>query len=153
MVAGGILVVGILGIWFIIKFHSRANDEESEFAHDLLKPLFEKATRLLQSEEYFLNKNLKLSDLATELSCGERELSRAINIFGKSNFNKFINSFRIDRSKELLTNEKFDHFTIEAIAEDSGFSNKVSFYNAFKAEMGMSPTQFRASKQSFKSKP
>ena len=86
--------------------------------------------------------------LARELSVNERLVSRAINRFSNGNFNKFINSFRIAHSKELLTGGKFDHYTIEAIADECGFSNKVSFYNSFKSETGMSPKKFRASKQS-----
>ncbi|NQZ77660.1 MAG: AraC family transcriptional regulator [Ekhidna sp.] len=148
MVAGGLIIAGVLGIWYIFRFKHRKDDGVVPEDDSELASLFDKANALLEREKYFLNKNLKLTDLATELSCGERDLSRAINKFSKSNFNKFINSFRIRYSKEILSNSKFDHYTIEAIAEDSGFSNKVSFYNAFKSEIGMSPTQFRALEQS-----
>ena len=113
-----------------------------------LKSIFNRTVTLVKEEQHFLNKNLKLSDLAKELSYNERQLSRSINKFSDGNFNKFINSFRIGHSKELLVGEKFDHFTIEAIAGECGFSYKVSFYNAFKSEIGMSPTQFLALKKS-----
>jgi AraC-like DNA-binding protein len=32
--------------------------------------------------------------------------------------------------------------TIEAIAQNAGFSTRSSFYNAFKAEIGITPTEF-----------
>ncbi|WP_420317985.1 helix-turn-helix domain-containing protein [Ekhidna sp.] len=148
MIAIGLTLLGIALIWYTRFRPNQSQPEDIEREEEELKEIFNRTIVLLNTEKYFLNKNLKLSDLAKELSCNERQLSRAINKFGNSNFNKFINSFRIEHSKELLTGGKFDHYTIEAIAEDSGFSNKVSFYNAFKGVTGMSPTQFRAAKQS-----
>ncbi|WP_425392626.1 helix-turn-helix domain-containing protein [Ekhidna sp.] len=148
MIAIGMTLLGIALIWytrFRLKHTQVANREVDE--HEL-EVIFNKTIDLIQSEKYFLNKNLKLSNLASELSCNERQLSRSINKYGNGNFNKFINSFRIEYAKEILIGGQFDHYTIEAIAEDCGFANKVSFYNAFKSCTGMSPTEFRALKQS-----
>ncbi|GAB4247223.1 MAG: hypothetical protein Tsb0034_26360 [Ekhidna sp.] len=119
------------------------NDEDRE-----LHEIYLLSVSHIKEHKYFLNKSMKLSELAKTLSCNERQLSRAINKHGNGNFNKFINSFRVEYSKELLSGGEFDHYTIEAIAEESGFANKVSFYNAFKSETGLSPTKFRTIKQS-----
>ena len=143
MITGGLLIIGMTVTWFLIRTYWRKTSEEAQIDTKELQILFEKAKRLLNEEKYFLNRSLKLSDLALALSCSERELSKAINHFGQSNFNKFINSFRILYSKDILIDSKFDHYTIESIAEESGFSNKVSFYNAFKKHTGLSPTAFR----------
>lgn len=148
MIAIGLTLLGIALIWYM-KYRPKAGvdvkvvDDEED-----LKVIYNKTIDLISNEKYYLNKSLKLSDLAAELSYNERQVSRSINRFSNGNFNKFINSFRIEHSKELLTGGQFDHYTIEAIAEECGFSNKVSFYNAFKSDTGMSPTQFRALKQS-----
>ena len=123
-------------------------ESKEEVDEEELRLIFNKTIELITNDKYFLNKNLKLSNLAQELSYNERLVSRSINKFSNGNFNKFINSFRIEYSKELLTGGNYDHYTIEAIADECGFSNKVSFYNAFKCETGMSPTQFRSLKQS-----
>ena len=112
-----------------------------------LKVIYGKTIDRLNEEKLFLSKSLRLSDLASELGSNERLVSKAINQYGAGNFNKFINAFRVEHSKELLIGGKFDHYTIEAIAEESGFSNKVSFYNAFKSHVGMSPSEFKKSKQ------
>ncbi len=147
MIAIGLTLLGIALIWYT-KYRSLKTTENNEGDDEAeLMSIFNKTIELVNTEKYYLNKSVKLSDLAKELSYNERLVSRAINKYGSGNFNKFINSFRIEHSKELLTGGKFDHYTIEAIAEECGFSNKVSFYNAFKSETGMSPTQFRAVKQ------
>lgn len=148
MIALGLTVIGITLIWFA-KYRPKHQKENRGGADESeLRDAYNKTIDLITKEKYYLNKSVKLTDLANELTYNERIVSRAINRFSNGNFNKFINSFRIEHSKELLTGGKFDHYTIEAIAEECGFSNKVSFYNAFKSETGMSPTQFRALKQS-----
>ena len=143
-------LIGVILIFYVRKYRSTATikiSPSNEIDERELKDIFNRAIVLIDQEKYFLNKSLKLSDLASKLSCNERLVSRSINLYGNGNFNKFINSFRVEYSKELLTGGMFDHYTIEAIAEEAGFSNKVSFYNAFKSETGMSPTQYRALKQ------
>lgn len=143
--------VGVLLIFYSKRKSGKVEKSrplKKDFNDEGLREAFNKIVDLVNTEKYFLNKNLKVSHLADELGENDRVISKAINKYGNGNFNKFINSFRVEYSKDILIGGKFDHYTIEAIAEESGFSNKVSFYNAFKSETGMSPTQFRAIKQS-----
>src|SRR5690606_4083364 len=136
-----------LGALLILYTRRKSNTPErnrtpkNEFSDAELSEVFNKIVMLVNTEKYFLNKNLKLSDLSDQLNFNNRIVSKAINKYGNGNFNKFINSFRVEYAKNLLVGGMFDHYTIEAIAEECGFSNKVSFYNAFKSDTGMSPTQ------------
>lgn len=148
MIAIGLTLIGVALIWYTKYRPKKSLEDHDDSDEEELNEIFNKTIDLITTEKYFLNKSLKLSDLAGQLSYNERQVSRSINKFSNGNFNKFINSFRIEHSKELLIGGRFDHYTIEAIADECGFSNKVSFYNAFKSETGMSPTQFRAVKQS-----
>ncbi|WP_424961980.1 helix-turn-helix domain-containing protein [Ekhidna sp.] len=148
MIAIGLTLLGIALIWYTKYRAGSGGEAKTKEDEEELQLIYNKTIALISNEKYYLNKNVKLSDLASELSYNERQVSRAINRFSNGNFNKFINSFRIEYSKELLIGGQFDHYTIEAIADECGFSNKVSFYNAFKSDTGMSPTQFRAEKQS-----
>ena len=103
---------------------------------------FLKVKQLIENDQLYLSPNIKLSDLASKLSVSEKNISQAINECTGENINAFINKYRIRAAEELLINEKFRHFTIDAIAEESGFSNKVSFYKAFKKIHNMSPKEF-----------
>ena len=148
MIALGLSALGALLIWIYKKpivqdddAYQRMNEAEE------LRKIYSETIELICTKKYFLNKNVKLMDLASEIGHNERMVSKAINTHSAGNFNKFINTFRVDHSKNLLTGGEFDHYTIEAIAEESGFSNKVSFYNAFKSQVGMSPSEYKRSKQ------
>ena len=146
MIALGLSALSVLLIW-LYKRPVGVTIEDSTLDEEELKKIYNKTIDLLNDKKYFLNKNVKLSDLAAEIGHNERMVSKAINKFGSGNFNKFINTFRVDYSKNLLIGGDFDHYTIEAIAEEAGFSNKVSFYNSFKSHVGMSPSEFKKSKQ------
>ena len=138
---------GILLIWIRsrLKFWKPKTERKSPNAYDesVQKNTYHKVLDLLREEAFYLNKNIKVADLAARLGLNEKLVSRAINKYGNGNFNAFINSFRIDHAKKLLSDGQHHHYTIEAIAEESGFSNKVSFYNAFKSDTGMSPKEYK----------
>ncbi len=148
MIALGLSALSVLLIWFYKRPIAQGHDDFERMNEDEeLKKIYHKTIQLLNDKKYFLNKNVKLSHLAAEIGHNERLVSKAINTYGSGNFNKFLNTFRVDYSKQLLIGGEFDHYTIEAIAEESGFSNKVSFYNSFKSHVGMSPSEYKRSKQ------
>ncbi|MFY0608040.1 MAG: AraC family transcriptional regulator [Cyclobacteriaceae bacterium] len=139
----------LVGLYF---FYQRGNAVKADPALNKkdvaeLEMIYQKVLGRLQDEKYYLNKNVKLSDLADEIGIKERQVSRSINTFEKRNFNSLVNLYRIRHAQEMIDSGEFSHYTIEAIADESGFSNKVSFYNSFKSEVGMSPSQYRALKQ------
>ena len=113
---------------------------------EAVQDTFSKIKQLIENDQLYLSPNIKLSDLALKLAISEKNISQAINECTGENINAFINKYRIRAAEELLMNEKFRHFTIDAIAEESGFSNKVSFYKAFKKIHNMSPKEFSDTK-------
>ena len=112
---------------------------------DLL-PIYQSMIRKLKEEEIYLSQNIKISDLARELSISEKSVSRAVNEHAGENFNAFINRYRVDHAANLILSDSHSHYTIDAIAEEAGFANKVSFYKAFKRVKGISPIEYRKEK-------
>lgn len=106
-------------------------------------PIYLNLLKVLEEEELFLSQNLKISDISKALGVPEKTVSRAVNEHAGENFNAFINRFRVNYSASLITSESHSHYTIDAIAEESGFANKVSFYKAFKRVKGISPSEYR----------
>ncbi|WP_425389845.1 helix-turn-helix domain-containing protein [Ekhidna sp.] len=100
---------------------------------------------LFETEKIFLNKDLSLSEVATSLDIPSHKISQTLSRLLNTNFNEFLNDFRIKFSVGLLSNPKYDHYKIEAIAIDSGFNNKVTFYKAFSRVHNETPASFRKS--------
>jgi len=84
-----------------------------------------------------------MTDIVSEISLPRKQISQVINENLNDNFYNYINRYRIEESKRLLENIKFDRFSIEGIAKQSGFNSRSSFYAAFKNETGITPSQFQ----------
>ncbi|MDL2241388.1 helix-turn-helix domain-containing protein [Bacteroidales bacterium OttesenSCG-928-L03] len=101
-----------------------------------------KIDELFNTQKIYLDKDLSISDLARLLNTNRTYLSEEINRSGK-NFNNYINEFRIKEAINLLSDPQYNHYKIEAIAYQSGFSSRNSFYQVFKKATGLSPVEFR----------
>ncbi|MTI29424.1 helix-turn-helix domain-containing protein, partial [Xanthovirga aplysinae] len=101
----------------------------------------ENLQKYLLDSKAFKNPNLKVIDLAKELNISGHQLSQLLNDNLGVSFSTFINTYRIEEAKELLT--KFDHLTIDAIGYESGFNSKSTFYTLFKQKTNITPAAFR----------
>ncbi len=109
-----------------------------------------KLLNLMQQEKPFLNADLKISHIAQKLDVPPHHVSQILNQPPRTGFYDFINAYRIDEAKRRLTDEKYSHYKIQAIAEDAGFKNKASFNRIFKNYTGQTPSEFRSSRQQIK---
>jgi AraC-like DNA-binding protein len=105
--------------------------------------IYAKALRLIVDEKQFQNTNLSLKSLSESLNVSPQVLSQVINQKSGSNFNIFVNAFRIEESKRLLHLEEFKNQTIASIAYEVGFNSISSFNTAFKKLTGETPMTYR----------
>jgi len=108
-----------------------------------MKVIQSKIENVFITENTFLNNNLTLDTLALKLELKPHHISQTLSELVKENFNDYINKHRIEHSKELLINPTYANYKIEAIALDSGFNNKVTFYKAFSKFTNTTPSKFR----------
>ncbi|MDT0608255.1 helix-turn-helix domain-containing protein [Croceitalea rosinachiae] len=98
---------------------------------------------LFISEQTYLDNELTLDKLSVRLSLKSHHISQTLSYLSKDNFNDFINAFRVEHAKQLMKNVGYNHYKIEAIALESGFNNKVTFYKAFSKFANTTPSKFR----------
>ena len=109
---------------------------------NIKKEYVHKISSYMESARPFLRKNFSLNKLTQDLDLSPTYTSRVINeVYGK-NFKDYVNGFRIENACKNLLNEKMKNYTIEAIAQESGFHSRTAFYNAFKRIMRMSPGEY-----------
>ncbi|NTW25190.1 MAG: AraC family transcriptional regulator [Lentimicrobium sp.] len=99
---------------------------------------------LMDKGKPFVNPKLSLQDASLVLNINPNRLSQVINEKTGLNFKDYINSYRVEEAKLLLSSQEFQKLTIEAIAEKAGFNSKSPFYAAFKKHTGMTPKEFVA---------
>lgn len=95
------------------------------------------------SEKPFLDDQLTLQKLAHKLDLPDKELSLLINQNLHQHFFDFINGYRIQEAKALLTSKQ--ELSVLEIVYQVGFNSKSSFYTAFKKETGVTPLVYRKS--------
>lgn len=111
------------------------NVQQSKYTAQLIK--------LMEQDKWYKNPFLSRHDLATELNISEGYLSQTVNQELGRSIIQLLNEYRLAESKELLQNESFRKYSIEAIGLESGFKSKSVFYDVFKSSTGMSPGEFR----------
>lgn len=107
------------------------------------KELKERIGLFMEKEEPFLDDGLTIYQLAKMIGTNTKYLSSILNNDLKMSFTSFVNSYRINRSKELLLKPEMKHYTIEVIGEMSGFKSKSAFNRWFKEFTEVTPSVYR----------
>ena len=97
----------------------------------------------IRGGQIYMDPDITLDKLAESLKILPRDLSSLINRHFGINFYEFINRYRIEEAKRMLTSEKYRATTITDIYLKVGFNSKSVFYTFFKKLEGMTPSQCR----------
>lgn len=103
--------------------------------------LGETMCRVVESQQLFRQKGLLITDVARLTGSNRTYISNYLNKELNTSFSDFINSYRVEYAKSLLTS-KDPAYSILEIFEMSGFTNEVSFYRIFKKHTGVTPKQW-----------
>ncbi len=93
----------------------------------------------IEQEKPFLDPDLTLRSLASQINIHPNKLSWLINEIHEQNFNQFINKHRIEHFKELALDPNNSLFSLLGLAYESGFNSKTVFNTYFKKATGFSP--------------
>lgn len=96
----------------------------------------------IKQNKSFHNSKLTLSELATQINTQPHILSKAINEHYGKNFFELINGYRIEEFKTLVKEEKFQNYTLLALAYEVGFNSKTAFNRSFKKSTNQTPKEF-----------
>ncbi len=99
----------------------------------------------LEKGGYYTDNLASLENLAKKTGESKHHVSQVINEkLGKSFF-ELLASYRIEKAKSILTEDKTCRLTIEEISEMVGYNSKTAFNNAFRKLTGKTPSEFRKS--------
>jgi len=127
----------------VVEEHVPENEKTDVTLED-----YSRVKEIILVNKIFANPDLTIADLSEQLKIPAKRLSRMINLFGKVNFNRFINELRVEEAKILLINPKYDHLTIEAIGFEAGFKSKTVFNTFFKSTVGITPSAYKTQHRS-----
>ncbi|MBS1978828.1 MAG: AraC family transcriptional regulator [Bacteroidetes bacterium] len=165
-----VLFVGFIGYFGIRQmgiFNNPSPEEkgltavgETDAVSTLEKPKYQKSglsaeaaekihkglTQVMHDEKLFTQSDLSLADLATRLNTPANHLSQVINEREGKNFYDYVNNLRIQEFIRVTGSPESQKYTLQALAEEAGFSSKSSFNRHFRKVTGKSPSEYLQTK-------
>jgi len=112
---------------------SRLTPGESEI-------ILERLTRLMETDKAFKDPDFDLPTAARRIGTSVPNLSQSVNQGLHASFNRMLNGYRVREAMRLLSESGL---SVTEIAFEAGFGSLSSFNAIFKADCGISPSQFR----------
>jgi AraC-like DNA-binding protein len=96
----------------------------------------------MDQDKLYLDERRTLTKLSRAIDIKSHTLSQVINQHMHTNFYRLVNGYRVQHALALI-DEPGAHFSLERIAIESGFSNRVTFNKAFKAHVSCTASAYR----------
>ncbi len=103
---------------------------------------YAKLNSLIHEEKIYTNAELSLSELASKIDIHPNYLSQIINNKEGKKFYDYINTFRVQEFKRLISLPDNQQFTLISIAYECGFNSKSTFNRYFKKITESTPSQY-----------
>jgi AraC-like DNA-binding protein len=142
------LVKNINGSDMNAVFNENGNSEKTNATHspffsdEEMSRIDSVVRRFLTEKQPFLQRGYSLRRLSEDIRLPLHHLSAFINRQYQMNFNGLINRYRVDYCKIKIMNYEWRVKKLEAIGEESGFSNRNTFTTAFKKVTGLNPSDY-----------
>ncbi|MEY4308195.1 MAG: hypothetical protein RL422_398 [Bacteroidota bacterium] len=148
----------LTGLPFVKYRETKSNLIENEvdkipFIYEDYSQEINRLETYFKGNQTFLQPNLTISQVAVETRIPTRDLSYIINNYYEKRFSDFLNEMRLQHFLSKVDRTSLDSFTIEAIALESGFSSKSSFYRAFNRFYSCTPSEYLQSHKNTNLKP
>lgn len=141
-----LFILGYVGLFQPSFFETpkpiKVKIEKSKFNHLDDEKELKRLIMLFEDKKIYLKPRLSLSDLAEQLNLPRRYISLLINTYHNTNFNGFVNSYRVNEFLKRIEDPKEKTKTLLALALDSGFNSKSSFNQIVKSVTGKNPSDF-----------
>ena len=137
-----------IAVFCFVLFRPRFLDD-ADFSYNIKKSTSQQSSInaqdfefLFYSSHYYLQPDANIEDFALILNHTKADVLDFLKMQSSDSFTEIINRNRIKYFTELLKSKKQDSFTIEALAEMSGFKSRKTMYNTFNKYHGMTPSEF-----------
>ena len=144
-----IALASLSAAWLLMQVRAEnwlatARGETASPLNDQEQAVLARLERAFERERLYLEDGLTIGALAERLGTREHVLRRVINRgLAYRNFNDFLHAWRIREACEELACPEQARLPVLSIAMKVGYGSIGAFNRAFKARVGMTPTDFR----------
>ena len=119
------------------------NETEKAIKEDVTPEQLATIQNAMEQRKLYLNSKLTLDEFSKQIDLQTRQVSFAINRHLKQNFHEFVNRYRVEGVKRVLSTPDAQALAITDVATNAGFNSKAAFNRFFKKFTEMTPTQYR----------
>ena len=112
--------------------------------NDLIR-VFEKITNYFSTTDHYKDPDFMPANIAVDLGIRNELIRSSIKKFSNMTVPLFINSHRVEFACELIKEGYLETYSMDAIAEKSGFSSQKNFNRVFKLIKSLTPSQYKDS--------
>lgn len=117
--------------------------QKATIGDEKIGEIVNRVTYLMEETKLYLQSELTLQDLATQLDIPSYQVTQAINEGLDKNFYDLVNGYRVEEAKRLLSDPAGKNSKILTIGMDAGFNSKTTFNTVFKKFTGLTPSEFK----------
>lgn len=96
----------------------------------------------MENEKAYLNQELSMQNLVEGIGLTKHRISEILNSTLDKTFYDMVNEYRVVEAIRLIGEGKHKDYTLNHLAEISGFNSKATFYRSFKKITDKTPTEF-----------
>jgi AraC-like DNA-binding protein len=112
-----------------------------------LKNVYHQIESLFSNSDSYLDFNYTSARISADTGIRSELIRNSIKVYSKMSVPLFINSYRIKYAIKLIDESYLLNYSMEALAEKSGFSSQENFNRVFKLLKSCTPTQYLASRK------
>jgi AraC-like DNA-binding protein len=135
--------------WLVIFGYHKVKSIQLQSDNDVRLSNFAEASGLLnkliqamEADKLYLDPGLNVSKMASHTGMAPKTISAILNQIHSTNFNDFVNDYRLREVTNRILDPQHQHLTISGIALDCGFNSQATFQRVFKNKIGMSPREY-----------
>jgi AraC-like DNA-binding protein len=104
---------------------------------------FQKLELLCKEQHIYTDSTLNREKVAEKLGISVGYVSQIVNTITGDNFANYINQYRVEAVKEMISNSEYENYNLLTMGLESGFTSKTTFYKAFKKVTGQTPNEYK----------
>lgn len=104
---------------------------------------FQKLEFLCKHQHIYADSTLNREKVAEKLGISTGYVSQIVNTITGDNFAHYINQYRVEAVKEMISNSEYENYNLLTMGLESGFTSKTTFYKAFKKVTGQTPNEYK----------
>lgn len=104
---------------------------------------FQKLELLCKEQHIYTDSTLNREKVAEKLGISAGYVSQIVNTITGDNFANYINNYRVEAVKEMISDPEYENYTLLTMGLESGFTSKTTFYKAFKKATDQTPNEYK----------